>query len=95
MIKLIVVFVAPLLVIGSAAQAGETAHRTVKRHYDTIRSETVGNAAAWPLPYYASSAAARRRQVHYDSTIGQDAQPSHMSIPPYLEGTCWDLDTCD
>lgn len=93
MIKSMLVLVAPLLVVGSMAQAATTVHRTAKRHYDTIAGRTIRNANASLVPYYSGPVMFRGGQVRYES--GQDAQPLPTSIPPYLAGTCWDIGTCD
>lgn len=85
MIKLIVLLVTSLLVLESTAQATAARH-IVKRH-------NYMNANAWLVPSYTSPGISHRSRV---PVSGQDNdQPPHVSLQPYLEGSCWDLGTCD
>jgi hypothetical protein len=90
MIKLIGASLASLLIAGSMLQTATAGERIAKRHYDITR--TIRNANASLAPYDASPVFARRDQ----QVSGQDGQPSRSSFYlPYMQGSCWDLGTCD
>jgi hypothetical protein len=96
MIKLISVSLAPLLVAGSMIQPA-TARQPIAKHHSVITaSKNTMNANASLPPGDTDSLFAGRNQVHYEHRSGQDGQPPRLSIyPPYLQGTCWDVGTCD
>ena len=77
-------------------QAATAGKRIAKRHYVLTTSKTIRNATASLAPLYTDPIFARRNNVRYEHETGQDRQPPRPSFYlPYLQGSCWDLDTCD
>jgi hypothetical protein len=96
MIKLIAALLAPLLIAGSRIQAATAGERIAKRRCAITASKTIRNANASLAPLYTGPIFNRRNNVRYEHVSGQDDQPPRPSIyPPYMQGTCWDVGTCD
>ena len=96
MIKLIAASLVSLVIAGSMTQVAAARQRIAKRHYAITVSKTIRNANASLAPDHTGPIFARRNQVHNGHVSVQDDQPHRLSIyPPFMQGSCWDIGTCD
>jgi hypothetical protein len=95
MIKLIATSLASLLIAGSMIQTATSGERVAKRHHAIAANNTIRNANASLASDDTDPAFAHPNHVRNGYLSGWDRQPSRPSIPPYLQGSCWDIGTCD
>ena len=94
MIKLIAASLVSLVIAGSMTQVAAARQRIAKRDYAITVSKIIRNANASLAPDYTGPIFARHNQIRNEH--GQDDQPHRLSIyPPFMQGSCCDIGTCD